>query len=304
MSFFNRKKICVTHDGTFHTDDLFATAVLYILNNGNIRIIRTRDTSLMENADYVYDVGGVYDFEKNRFDHHQKGGAGKRDNGIDYSSLGLVWRKYGEQICESKEIFEGLDRKIVQPIDAIDNGIDITKPIYEGVTFYGAEQVFLSNKPTWKEDDKNIDSIFFKEVRKVALLLEREIEVAKVDLEAKKIIIDSYNKSSDKRVVYLDTSFPRYIYQKTLSSFPDTIYTIMPSGHNNSWKAEAIAKSPETMESRKLFPEAWRGFNDGDIKFKEASGVNDAIFCHKSGFLMGAESREGIIALVEKALIS
>ena len=38
MSIFKKKKICVTHNGSFHADDLFAMAALSILNNGNIKI--------------------------------------------------------------------------------------------------------------------------------------------------------------------------------------------------------------------------------------------------------------------------
>ena len=40
MSIFKKKKILITHDSTFHADDLFAAATLSILNKGNIKIIR------------------------------------------------------------------------------------------------------------------------------------------------------------------------------------------------------------------------------------------------------------------------
>ena len=133
MSFLKKKKICVTHNGAFHTDDLFATATLSILNNGNIKIIRTRDSEVFKKADYVYDVGGDYNPINNIFDHHQRGGAGNRENGIPYSSFGLIWKKYGEKICGSKEVADRVERKIVQPIDANDNGIDILKPIFNDI---------------------------------------------------------------------------------------------------------------------------------------------------------------------------
>lgn len=304
MSFFNKNKICITHNGTFHADDLFATATLSILNNGNIKIIRTRDPRIIATGDYVYDVGGVYDPETNRFDHHQKGGAGERDNGIPYSSFGLIWRKYGEQICGDKEVANYIDRKLIQPIDAVDNGVDIVKPIFEGVSYYGADQVFLNFIPTWKENEGEIDSIFKKQVSKVVELLKREIEVAKSDTEAKNIVLDIYNNSKDKQIIFLEKAFPRYLYQKTLSKLPEPLYVVMPSGHSSMWKVEAVAKSPETMESRKSFPESWRGFFDGDPKFIEISGVSDAFFCHKSGFLIVAKSRSGAVELAQKALIA
>ena len=37
--------------------------------------------------------GNLYNEKTNRFDHHQKGGAEKRPNGIEYSSFGLDLEK-------------------------------------------------------------------------------------------------------------------------------------------------------------------------------------------------------------------
>lgn len=49
----------VTHNGSFHADDVFACATLYVLLNGRIRVTRTRETELIEKADVVFDVVGV-----------------------------------------------------------------------------------------------------------------------------------------------------------------------------------------------------------------------------------------------------
>ena len=269
MCLFKKRKICVTHNGTFHADDLFATAVLSILNNGNIKIMRTRDPNIFAKADYLYDVGGENDPTRNKFDHHQRGGAGTRSNGIPYSSLGLVWKIYGEQICGSKEVVDKIDKKLVQPIDAIDNGVDFSKSLYEGVVAYGPDQVFLNQIPTWREDNKNIDLIFKRQVKNIVKFLKREIKVTKDDVLGSNIILDGYNKSSDKRIVILENNFPRYLYQNTLSNLPEPVYVVFPSGYSSMWKVEAIKKTPETMESRKSFPESWRGYFSGDIKLKE-----------------------------------
>ncbi len=97
---FNRKKIAVTHCGSFHTDDVFACATLSLYfkkNNLKYKLIRTRDDNIIKKADYVFDVGGIYDPKIDRFDHHQYGGAGKRENNIPYASFGLVWKKFGPE---------------------------------------------------------------------------------------------------------------------------------------------------------------------------------------------------------------
>lgn len=304
MSLFNKKKILVTHNGTFHADDLFTTAVLSIVFNKNIKVTRTRDQKLILSADVVYDVGGIYNEEKNRFDHHQKEGGGVRPDGIPYSSFGLVWKKFGEQICGSKEVANRIDKKLVQPIDAIDNGVDFSKPLYEGVINYGPDQVFLNRIPTWKEENADIDLIFVEQANKVAEFLLREIEVTKSDVEAVAIIMKAYNDSADKSVIIIENDLPRYIYQDTLSRLKEPIYLVFPSGHSDLWKIEAIRKSPDTMENRKLFPESWRGHTNSDPKLIEASGIEDITFCHRVGFLAITLSKEGAIKLAEKALLA
>ena len=304
MSFFKKNKILVTHNGTFHADDLFATATLSILNNGNIKIIRTRDQEIIKKGDYVYDVGGEYDVPRNRFDHHQKGGAGARDNGIPYSSFGLVWKNYGEQICGSKDIARLIDFKLVQPIDSTDNGKDFYTSKFEGVTPYSVEQIFLSVIPTWKEDVLNIDKIFKKQVGKVAELLKREIKIAKDDIEGANMILEDYKNSENKKIVILKNDFPRYLYQNTLCKLDEPIYIVLPSSKGDAWKVEAVKKNPGTLESRKLFPESWRGLMESGGKLKEVTGVLDAQFCHQSGFFLTVGSKEGAIELAQKALIA
>lgn len=303
MSLFKKKKMCVTHDGTFHADDLFATATLSILNNGNIKIIRTRDPKIIEKGDYVYDVGGEYNPSMNRFDHHQKGGAGNRENGVPYAAFGLVWKTYGEQVCGSKEVAKVIEYKIACPIDALDNGLDLVKPIFSGVYPYAVEPIFLSEIPTWKENIKEIDGIFKKQYKKVAELLKREIKIAQDDMEAKDILLSAYNNSKDKRIIIINKNFPRYLYQNFLSNFAEPIYLVFPSGHSDIWKIEAIRKNNDTIESRKSFPETWRGVLDKD-KLKDISKIPEIIFCHQGGFLAETESKESAIKLAEKALIA
>jgi uncharacterized UPF0160 family protein len=81
-------KIIATHNGNFHADDVFSVAALKSILPA-FKLIRTRDAELINKADIVIDVGGEYDPEAGRFDHHQRGGAGERENGIPYSSFGF-----------------------------------------------------------------------------------------------------------------------------------------------------------------------------------------------------------------------
>jgi len=83
------KKIqLVTHNGTFHADEVTAVALLQlygIVKKNQFEIVRTRDIERIHQADIVIDVGGVHNVETRRFDHHQI-----KDGEI--SSAGLVWQ--------------------------------------------------------------------------------------------------------------------------------------------------------------------------------------------------------------------
>ncbi len=303
MKIFKKRKILVTHPGGFHADDLFAAAILSIVFDGCIKIIRTNDPETIAKGDAVFDIGLINNPEIDRFDHHQKGGAGERENGLPYASFGLVWKKYGEQICGSKKVADRIDRKIVQPIDASDNGVDISKPLFDGIVRRGVEKVFMDKIPTWKEKGLSIDKIFTEQVKEVKKFILREVKISKDEEEGNQIIVDSYNKSQDKRIVVLNISLPRSLYQDSLASLPEPIYVIMPAGDGNTWKVEAVIKNIGTKESRKPFPENWRGLTNKDDSLKEVTGISDVIFCHKSGFTMQAVSKESAMALAEKALM-
>ncbi|MEK7586111.1 MAG: MYG1 family protein [Patescibacteria group bacterium] len=308
MSFLKKKKILVTHNGSFHADDLFACAVLIIWlkkSNQSVKIIRTRDKETIDKADYVFDVGGIYDPVSNRFDHHQKEGAGARANGIPYASCGLAWKHFGLDTCDNNmEVWNLIDRKIFSSLDAIDNGVDIISPKFKDVMPYSADQPFLIYSPTWEEIGINEDLIFKQQVMKVVEVLEREIYVALTDHRGKQLINEAYTKATDKRIIEVANDFPRYLFQDTLSLLPEPIYFIYPSGHSSSWKVEAIRKNSETFESRKMFPESWRGLLDRDPKLVELTGVPDVNFCHRGGFYMTVDSKEGAIALAKKALLA
>src|SRR3989344_3878896 len=128
--------IIATHSGTFHTDDCFAVAllILYLRKEiDEVKIVRSRNASDLASAQFVVDVGGIYDEQKNLFDHHQEGGAGVREDGIPYAAFGLVWKKFGEEIAGSKEVKDKFEEVLVEPVDAHDNGVSISSPIFERI---------------------------------------------------------------------------------------------------------------------------------------------------------------------------
>jgi uncharacterized UPF0160 family protein len=116
-----------THDGTFHADDVFAVAALRLRDPG-LTIVRSRDRAVLAASDARVDVGLRSDPATGDFDHHQRGGAGTRENGIPYASFGLVWREHGPGLCGGDErVAADVDRFLVQGVDAIDTGVTLTE---------------------------------------------------------------------------------------------------------------------------------------------------------------------------------
>ena len=69
---------------------------------------------------------------------------------------------------------------------------------------------------------------------------------------------------------------------------------------SDGWGLQAVPKVAGAFANRRSFPEAWRGLSGAELA--EATGVDDAIFCHTAGFYASAESREGVLELARRAL--
>ncbi|CEQ40064.1 SPOSA6832_01635 [Sporobolomyces salmonicolor] len=83
------------HAGTFHADEALAVFLLRLLPRfASMELKRSRDPAVLEGATLIADVGGVYDPETLRFDHHQRGFNEVFGHGFKtkLSSAGLVYK--------------------------------------------------------------------------------------------------------------------------------------------------------------------------------------------------------------------
>jgi uncharacterized UPF0160 family protein len=297
----NAEKIIVAHNGTFHADDVFAVAtILLVLENGKDKalatIVRTRDLKIISRADFVVDVGGEYDQNKNRFDHHQIGGAGVRENKIPYASFGLVWEKYGEKLSGNMEVAKKIDQELVQPIDAIDNGVAIVKSIFENIYPYNFHDFIDSLNPSWKEKNINTNEKFIEAISYAKIVLTREIKKMNDKFEAGKIVLDMYQKTSDKRVVVFDEYIPANDF---LNKFSEPLFVISPR-EDGTWTLCTIRDDKNFFVDRKSLPKSWSGKKDKE--FEKITGVIDVVFCHIDRFIAVAKTKEAILKLAEIAL--
>ncbi len=284
-------KTIATHNGNFHADDVFSIAALKNIFP-SFKLIRTRDLDIIAKADIVVDVGGEYDAESDRFDHHQRGGAGERENGIPYSSFGLIWQKYGLEICEgNQDVANAVDAGLVSTIDAIDCGH--VEGIYKGISL--SQTIGMFN-PTWQEDS-HFDTCFDDAVDFASRVLARFIASADGGISAKEIVAKAIDNAEDPRVIVLEKYTPWKRTVHTLSK--EALYVVYPS-QTGQWRIQTVPVELGSFEDRKSLPKPWAGLSDKALK--EVTGIDDAMFCHNGLFIAGAESFESTMKMASIAL--
>ena len=289
-----------THSGGFHADDVFALAVLRIAHPG-LEIVRSRDPEVLAAADFRVDVGGRDDPATGDFDHHQRGGAGERSNGIRYAAFGLVWRHFGPQLLGRTEVADAMDERIVQGVDANDTGQTIVQPLHEDVRPFSVSAVIAAFNPKWDEEltDEEADVRFEQAVELAEDIMRREIEGAEAWLRARGIVLEAIERAEDPRVVELPQSMPWR--DPLIEAAPDARYVAYPKA-DGTWALHAVPEDPGSFVNRLPLPEAWGGLSGEALA--EATGVADAIFAHPARFYASAASRDGVYALARAALAS
>ena len=287
-----------THSGSFHADEVFALAALTLLDPA-VEIVRTRDADALAAADLRVDVGFRDDPATGDFDHHQKGGAGERPNGVRYASFGLVWREFGARVCDGDaDVAARVDQSLVQGVDANDTGQAVVAPIVEGVRPMTVSGVIGGLNRRWDEDLTAEDerARFDAAVELARGIVEREIASAAAGQRAVRIVEAAVGRARDPRVIELERDVPWK--EVVVTQAPDALFVVYPK--RQGWGLEAVPRELGSFTNRRDLPEAWAGLDGPDLA--RLTGVQDAVFAHAKRFLAVARSREGIAALAEQAL--
>ena len=292
---------CITHSGTFHADEIFATLILSIIKE-DIVVYRTSevDDKMRETNCIIYDVG------RGELDHHQKGGNGQRENGIMYAACGLVWKKYHKEVFEklgidSKDwdyLYSQIDKNLIQFIDANDNGK--TPALDVDYKFVTIASIVASFNPRWDEDMSISNDRFIKAMDVCRKVLENEIlsQISKLKAKDK---VEKAIEESENHILILEEYMPwqDFVLSSESDKAKDLWYAIYPS-KRGGYALHCVNVKQGSFENRKSLPKEWSGLENE--KLQEVTGVKDARFCHIACFLATTDTFDAALELAKLAV--
>lgn len=253
-----------THNGVFHADDVFSSALLLTLNPG-IRI--ERGSKVPESYD-----GIVFDIGLGRFDHHQSEKP-VRDNGIPYAAFGLLWKEYGALLLEEEDV-QQFDKEFVQILDESDNTGKVNL----------ISQCISEWNPQWNEPGEDGAERFEKAVAWAGQLLEQKLRAMRAKREAL-AMVRGWMGEQTPPVLWLERAMP----WKEAIKGTDFLYVCFPS-LRGGYVVQAVPQDRGGLELKKPFPAQWRGKTAQELS--ALTGIDTFCFCHSAGFLCATDTKE------------
>jgi uncharacterized UPF0160 family protein len=300
--------VFVTHSGKFHCDEVFAYVVLRLALGSGHRLVRTRKAELIEAADIVWDVGGLFEPARNRFDHHQRG-APVREDGTPFSSAGLVWQVYGARAVAAllpadaagyaAQIAGEIDNSVVRRIDEHDNGVAAEGPVKRDSL--GLARLVEDCNPAWDDPAANGptagDAAFLQAAALVEGVLGRRVESLRARYAAESEILAAHAQGADPRILVLERGMPwkNVVFSHDLP----VLLTISPASNGN-WMVDTVPPEPGSFAQRLPLPANWAGLQNAELAAE--SGVADAVFVHLRRFVAAAKTQAGAMALARLAI--
>lgn len=329
-------KIIGTHSGTFQADEAMGVWLLRQLPQYRAsRVVRSRDSEVLGPLDIVIDVGGVYDHDKLRYDHHQRGYDERFDEGKEgkngrctkLSASGLVYRHYGKDVISafypglSSEQLELAYKKMynsfMEAIDAIDTGVEMvpdgTELVYHDST--GLSRRVSRLNPRWNEVDEATGEKPDHDARfelASAMCGEEFLSVlthiVESDIPARSYVERALEKRlethpSGEIIAFESGGMPwrNHLYDlEKEHSIDPLIKFVLYTDVAGIWRVQAVTVEGKGFENRLSLPEEWRGVRDEDLA--KLAGIKGCTFCHAAGFIGGNETYEGALEMAKVAL--
>jgi len=296
-------KKMATHNGSFHTDEVVAYIILKEIFPDSF-LIRTRDIEEIKSCDIVFDVGGIYNADENRFDHHfNDERLIRKSSGIKYSSAGLIWKHYGKVFLETKfkkfnkneiqKLWKTIDERIFEWIDNVDNSL--SNNVQMPKNCITINHMINSFRPNWNSN-KSTDEGFNDCINWTKIWLFNEIQKFVGQLEGEKLVIKDFENRPFDRILVMDKFKPwqQTIFEKNISNNLD--YIVYYDDINNNWMIQCVPIEKGSFFLKKPLPKEW--INLTKEKLSTLVGV-EMIFCHPNRFIGGFKNKEDLPKIVD-----
>lgn len=309
MNILAQNIVIQTHNGRLHSDECAAVALLtnyYARKNIGVSVLRSRDPSKFEESDILVDVGGVYDPELLKFDHHQPSFKEIWDSksSTPLSAAGLIWRHFGQEIVEMYltanseqydysqnhtedtilDLTNIIYHKLIEEIDANDNGVVLTNS--ESLNIPGIISA-INCQDTSNDELQNEN--FNKAVNLIGSIF---------DIKFKEIIDSYFNYSKDlESVKKYDIKSAYFIVKEKIPTIFKCLNELDPKLNVKFLIFENVSKDTSNDSNHKV-EYTIKARNRNDKKFhpicpiiseeelrSKVNNPDDIIFVHKGGFL-------------------
>lgn len=242
-----------THAGKHHADDICASAMLRICGN----LVKRFERDQVIPFSYTqFDIG------HGKYDHHQMD-AKVRENGIPYSSFGLLYEDFGAdmlRICLPGFTQEQLDllyvifeTNVVQLIDAQDNGVQLDSPRYNWVApmMYSLDQL-------------NDDDVLSEGLKSVILMVSKELSYYEA-----KVLVDAPRENPNILILETGLGWKKAVleFNNSVEDSDKILYVVLPSSAPTQVTLQAVNATDEGYELLKPLPTSWLDVYPKGCKF-------------------------------------
>ena len=288
---------CITHNGSMHADEVFSSAFLEMYL-GDVKVFRTSNIDNLNINDNIL----VYDIGRGKFDHHQQD-ALKRDNDIIYCSFGLLWKEFGKDFLKKygiediEQVWKGIDKDLVEGIDADDNGqFPKIESNYKVKTLPNIIKIFNPSLESGEDESTQ----FEKACKLAKSILEEEILYINGKIIAENKLKEYLEDISlEDKFVILDKYLP---YEDTIlndEKYNNILFVAYPS-NRGGYAIKVVPKSAEEKTARMYFPDHWAGLEKEELE--KVSGIKGLKFCHTQKFIVSCEDLDTVYKVFDTIL--
>jgi uncharacterized UPF0160 family protein len=321
----------LTHDGHFHLDDALSVATIaYFCRKADVvmDLVRSRGIDPAE-ADVCIDVGLEYNPASLRFDHHQKGGAGRRiprilpsgeqQKGVSYSAIGLIWKHFGSEFVELvvshetelrlsqkqiEAIARHIDKILIEGICALDTG-DLQALPSSNVNIQSFSAIVARLNPNWIEFNQGSESVSEKQLRMfqdalpfvTSVLIGFVLQSADFQRYRLEVIKEIMNTTDG--ILVLNT--PTSAWRPFVKTHPHIQLVVQPQMDDGNWGVHAIQTDDENSAKYCCaLPGELTALTEP--MFKAHTGVGGVMYVHGNGFFAATTNKKSAIQLARYAI--